>query len=309
MSTQLAVRSAASDDPVAGDPFDLHDAAAYRRWRERKLDERARSTQDLLVDVADPLAPSPDERTALLRGIGRHNIALYRSPLRAEDATIPRALGASLGLHRLDANWLADTDGISRIEVAEPDAEQPRGEFIPYTSQAIGWHTDGYYHPPARRIHAMILHCVRPGAQGGENQLLDHELAYIALRDAAPEAVRALMHPEAMTLPGRTDDEGVARPAQSGPVFSVHAGALHMRYTARSRSIAWRDDAATRAATALLTRLLGGGLPWVLTVRLEPGTGLVGHNILHTRSGFVDDPRAPRLLYRARFLDRVAVAA
>jgi hypothetical protein len=46
----------------------------------------------------------------------------------------------------------------------------------------------------------------------------------------------------------------------------------------------------------------------VLRVRLEPGMGLVGHNVLHERSAFVDDPAAPRLLYRARFLDRIAGA-
>jgi hypothetical protein len=56
------------------------------------------------------------------------------------------------------------------------------------------------------------------------------------------------MAPDAMTIPARTDEDGVARPAQSGPVFSVDVqGALHMRYTARTRSIAWKDDDATRA--------------------------------------------------------------
>ena len=35
--------------------------------------------------------------------------------------------------------------------------------------------------------------------------------------------------------------------------------------------------------------------------------GLVGHNVLHERSAFVDDPPRPRLLYRARYLDRVAL--
>jgi hypothetical protein len=33
--------------------------------------------------------------------------------------------------------------------------------------------------------------------------------------------------------------------------------------------------------------------------------GLVGHNVLHDRTGFRDDPALPRLLYRARYLDRV----
>jgi hypothetical protein len=301
-------------DPARGpspSPFDLADEPGYRRWRTRKLAQRAQSADDITVAVRDPRALSAQERAALLDRIGRTNMALYRSPLVAEDPALPRALGAQLGLVRLDANWLADEDGISRIAVSDRGgvggAAGGRADFIPYTDHAIRWHTDGYYHPEARRIHGMILHCVRPAARGGENGLLDHELAYIALRDASPDAVRALMQPDAMTIPERTDDAGVARPAQSGPVFSVGTeGALHMRYTARTRSIRWKGDADTQAAVALLARLLAGELPWVLRVRLEPGMGLVGHNVLHERTAFEDDPAAPRLLYRARFLDRAA---
>ena len=33
--------------------------------------------------------------------------------------------------------------------------------------------------------------------------------------------------------------------------------------------------------------------------------GIVANNVLHDRSAFVDDPAQPRLIYRARYLDRV----
>ena len=33
---------------------------------------------------------------------------------------------------------------------------------------------------------------------------------------------------------------------------------------------------------------------------------IVANNVPHDRTGFVDDPRRPRLLYRARYLDRIA---
>ena len=292
----------------AASPFDLDDDAGYRRWRAWKLAVRPLDAAALTVDLADPRALTAAEREALLDRIVRANMALYRSPVAAEDKDLPRALGAQLGLHRLDANWLADEDGISQIRVsAQTDG---RGGFIPYTDRAIRWHTDGYYHPQGRRIRGMILHCVRPAARGGVNGLLDHELAYIALRDASPDHVRALMQPDAMTIPARTDDDGVARPAQAGPVFAVDDdGSLHMRYTARTRSIEWKADAATRAAVAALEALLAGDMPWILHTRLEPGMGLVGHNVLHERSAFEDDPARPRLLYRARYLDRVALPA
>jgi hypothetical protein len=293
----------------ATSPFDLDDDATYRRWRSWKLAHQPGSTEALTVDVRDPRALSALERSALLAQIGRSNMALYHSPVTDEDRDIPRRLGAQLGLRRLDANWLADEDGISQIAVSE--ANDGRGGFIPYTNRPIRWHTDGYYHPAERRIRGMLLHCVRPARSGGENALLDHEMAYIALRDASPDHVRALMQADAMTIPERTDDDGVARAAQTGPVFSVDAGdgSLHMRYTARTRSIEWKADDATRAAVACLEGLLAGGAPWILRTRLAPGMGLVGHNVLHDRTGFDDDPAMPRLLYRARFLDRVDLPA
>lgn len=297
---------AAPDRRVAamGNPFDLDDEPAYRAWREAKLADAPRSIEPLLVEVRDPFALSPAERDALLDRCARFNMAIYRAPAGEPDPALPRALGRQLGLLRLDANWLADEDGISPITVR--DGAGPAAAFIPYTNRAIKWHTDGYYHPAERAIRGMLLHCVRPAAGGGTNRLLDHELAYLALRDADPAHVRALLAPDAMTIPARTDEGGVARAAQSGPVFSVDAGGrLHMRYTARTRSIEWKDDAATRAAVAALEQLLADS-PHVLRARLEPGMGLVCNNVLHDREAFVDDPQRPRLLYRARFLDRVA---
>jgi len=289
----------------AASPFDLDDDAAYLRWRGWKLGSHPKRIEDLIVDIADPCALSAAECDALRDRIARANFAVYRSSVLDADPNLARALGARLGMRRLDANWLADEDGISRIEIsAKSDG---RGGFIPYTNRPIGWHTDGYYHPPQRCIHAMILHCVRPARQGGVNSLLDHEMAYIALRDAGKHHVRALMQPDAFVIPARTDEDGVARPAQGGPVLSVDAtgGSLHLRYTARQRSIEWKRDAATSAARLQLEHLLAGATPWIFRVRLQAGMGIVGHNILHERTGFDDDPQQPRLLYRARYLDRV----
>jgi hypothetical protein len=291
----------------AASPFDIEDAVSYRRWRDWKVARRPAHAAELAVDVADPRALTAAEQSALRARIARANFAIYRSPVTTDDPRLPLLLGEQLGLRRLDANWLADEDGISRIAVS--DARDGHGGFIPYTDRAIRWHTDGYYHPGDRRIHGMILHCVRPARRGGENALVDPELLYIALRDIAPRHVRALMQPDAMTIPERADEEGVARAAQTGPVFSVGAdGCLHMRYTARTRSIEWKGDEDTRCAVACLERLLGGALPGILRVRLLAGMGLVGHNVLHDRSEFEDDSASPRLLLRARFLDRVTPA-
>jgi hypothetical protein len=110
-----------------------------------------------------------------------------------------------------------------------------------------------------------------------------------------------------MLIPERTDEDGVARAAQRGPVFSLDGqGRLHMRYTARTRSIAWKQDAATLAAVAALEKLLASDSVHILHARLEPGMGLLCNNVLHDRAAFNDDPAHPRLLYRARYHDRIA---
>ncbi len=280
-------------------PFDLDDERAYRAWREEKLS--LLSARIEIVELRDPKNLAPAEGAALLEQCARANMAVYKSSLTAEDKNIPRLLGRQLGLERLDGNFLADDDGISSIT---PGAGM-RGEFIPYTDRAIGWHTDGYYNPPARRIRAMALHCVRDALEGGESALLDHELVYICLRDEDAEHARALSAPDVLTVPPRLEGETIARPAETGPVFSVDERVLHMRYTARGVNIAWKDDAATRAARAALDRILAGS-PYVFRLRLEPGMGIVCNNVLHARSAFRDTPQHRRLLYRARYFDRVA---
>lgn len=291
-----------------GGPFDLSDAAAYAAWRERKLDTAPRRIEDILVAVDDPRTLSAGERDALLERCARANMAIYTSNTAGDtDKEIPRRLGLQLGLVHLDSHWLTDDDAISPISVRGAEERGERKEFIPYTDKPIRWHTDGYYNVPERTVRGMVLHCVQSAASGGENQLLDHEIAYILLRDENPDFIRALSRDDAMTIPPRLDDTGVARAAQPGPVFSVDAdGFLHMRYTARSISIEWRADAATQAAVAALTKLLATPTPWTLRGRLEPGMGLACNNVLHDRSGFAETPDHRRLLYRARYHERIS---
>jgi len=293
-----------------GNPFDLDDEASYRRWRDAKLAAYPKSMADLVVEVADPRQLTGAEHDAILDRCRRANMAIYASPAHTEaDKDLPKRMGEQFGLTRLDHNVLADEDAISTLTVAE-EKEGMRGDYIPYTNRAIRWHTDGYYNPPARRICGMILHCVQSAEEGGENRLLDHEIAYILLRDQNPEHIRALSGPDAMTIPARMDDTGVARAAETGPVFSLlpGSGALHMRYTARTKSIEWKDTPQTRAAVAALEAILAGDPPYVFQGRLEPGMGLICNNVLHDRTGFNDSPAHKRIIYRGRYLDRIAIA-
>lgn len=292
-------------------PYALEDAIAYRRWREQKLAEYPRRAEELVVDVRDPCNLDAVELERIRDVCRRANMAIYRSARAGvADRNIVLRLGAQLGLTRRVTNPLSDADGITALEVVPH--KMARG-YLPYSQHRMLWHTDGYYNDASKRIRAFILHCVRPAPAGGANRLLDPEIAYIRLRDANPDFVRALMAADAMTIPANTEQGYETRPAQTGPVFAVDAGdgSLHMRYTARTRSIVWRADAATQAAVAAIGQLLAGESPWIFTYRLRGGEGLICNNVLHDRSAFTDDANAaaPRLLYRARYCDRVAAAA
>lgn len=295
---------------MANSPFDLACETDYHAWRDAKLAAYPRNLDELVVPLANPRQLTAQEFGALESRCTRANMVIYSAPhLPATDKSLPHQLARQLGLSRLEGNYLADEDGLSSITPAD-DEGSVRGEFIPYTHKPINWHTDGYYNTPDRRILGMTLHCAQDAESGGENALLDHEIAYIQLRDARPEYVAALMQPDAMTIPARMDDDNIARAEQSGPVFSVDTeqGFLYMRYTARTRSIVWKGDATTQAAVRTLADILAHS-EYTLTARLHPGMGLICNNVLHTRSAFSDTPEHRRLLYRGRYYDRLAFPA
>jgi alpha-ketoglutarate-dependent taurine dioxygenase len=284
-------------------PFDLEAAAAYARWREQKLAAHPERVEDLLVEVRDPGELSAAEHAALLERVRRCNMAVYVSAVGADpDKARIQRLGERFGLRRLDHNLGADSDAITALEIAD---DALHAGYIPYSNRPIAWHTDGYYNTGADQIRGLLLHCVRPARDGGANRLLDHEIAYILLRDRDPAHIQALSRPDVMCIPANAVDGREIRPEACGPVFSTDpAGRLHMRYTARRRNIRWRDDPATLAAVTALGEILDAATPYHFETTLQSGQGLVCNNVLHTRSGFESDSR--RLLYRARYFDRIA---
>ncbi|MBU1691288.1 MAG: TauD/TfdA family dioxygenase [Gammaproteobacteria bacterium] len=287
-------------------PFVLENESAFQAWRSRKLEGYPTRLEQILVEINDPRSLTQAEYQAILQICQKTNMAVYASKTGTDsDKNIPRLLGKRYGLERLDCNMLADDDGLTSLRVVEGGQ---RHDFIPYSNKPIKWHTDGYYNTPEHQIWGLQLHCVQSSAEGGENALLDHEIAYLLMRDENPSFIRALMQSDAMTIPARVEEDGVARPDAVGPVFSIHpeSGDLHMRYTARTRSIVWKQDDLTLAAVAFLEKLLTSDLAFIYRGRLEPGMGLVSNNVLHDRAGFNDTPDKKRLLYRARYYDRIA---
>ncbi len=282
------------------------DESLYQDWRNSKLANYPQSADELFVEI-DGLSQLNDaQRAAIVALCRRCNMAIYRCRERAADHAVLRQFAARFGLRRLDFHLCVDDDGVSEITAASGGV---RTGYAPYSNRSLSWHTDGYYNDMSRQVRAVVLHCAENAAMGGENALLDPEIAYIRLRDENPAFITAFEHPRCMTIPANAGEAGEdeIRPAVTGPVFTGEPGngTLHMRFSARQRNIQWRDDPLTRTAVACLTEFLAddGGL--VLSYRLRPGEGLISNNVLHNRTAFEDGPGHRRLLYRARYYDRI----
>ena len=284
--------------------FDLSCSSNYLKWRNFKLNARLNDAVALKVEIENPYLLQASELKAITERCAVFGMAVYQlSDPSQKDKSLVHQIGRQFDLLSLDGNLRSDEDNVSSLQVSEQQGNQ----YIPYTNKPLSWHTDGYYNGSDKQISAIILHCASPAAQGGLNRLLDHELLYIYLRDENPDWIKALMHPQAMTIPANIEDGKELRGAMTGPVFSVDrsTACLHMRYSARKRNIKWRDDVATRQAVERINELLANE-SITIQYRLDAGQGLICNNVLHNRTGFEDSESQQRLMYRARYYDRIA---
>jgi len=284
--------------------YDLRVQPDYLTWRQEKLSNYPASWDESIVTLADMANPSPAEISKIVNFCQKANMAIYQT----RTTILPQALEAfctHLDLTTMETHRSAEKSGVVAIEQTSSGT---KGGYIPYTNKPLSWHTDGYYNAPTDRIRAMVLHCVRDASQGGVNELLDPEIIYIRLRDQNPDFIKALQHPQAMTVPANNDPRTPFRPDSIGPVFEIDNGNLHMRYSARARNIIWRDDATTTAARQALTDILVND-PLIVRHKLQSGQGVISNNVLHNRTGFIDasDANNTRLLYRIRDKERVSV--
>jgi alpha-ketoglutarate-dependent taurine dioxygenase len=280
------------------------DNTHYKQWRKAKLDNYPQSADQLCVDIGGLRNVTGDERATIIARVRKFNMCIYRCRDLTADRSTVREFAGMFGLQQPDMHLCANDDGVSELSVA---VDGVRNDYVPYSNRGLSWHTDGYYNAPSRRVRAVLLHCVVAAQSGGENALLDPDMAYIRLRDQDPRFITAFEHPGCMTIPPNVGAEGEIRPEVTGPVFSYEDnGAIHMRYSARKKNIHWRDDGLTRAAREFLTALLDEKEGPVLHYRLQPGEGLISNNVLHNRTAFEDGAGQGRLLYRARFFDQVA---
>lgn len=284
--------------------MNIFDSAGYREWRAAKLADYPVNSDELIVRIGGLTDLDSNAEAAIRSSCKRANMAIYSCRDTAVDRSAVLAFTARFGLQRPDHHLCANDDGVSELTVENEDI---RSGYVPYSKRSLSWHTDGYYNEEPRRIHAVVLHCAQDAETGGENALLDPDIAYIRLRDEDPALIAAFEHPECMTIPANIEGGQEIRTTVSGPVFSYEhpGGVMHMRFSARKKNIRWRDDPATSAAREFLSDLLADKQGPVLRHRLQPGQGLISNNVLHNRTTFEDSPTRKRLLYRARFFDRI----
>ena len=288
--------------PDPGGDF-LKDEICYRAWRETRLQNCPQCADQIHVKIDGLLNMTAAQKMAIKSACKKYNMVIYQ----CEDPFVDRAaivsFASSVGLTRIDHHLCANADGVSELSVA---SEGIRTGYVPYSPRSLSWHTDGYYNEKERQINAVALHCAQQAETGGENALLDPDIAYIRLRDEDPRFIKAFEHPGCMTIPANVTAEGEIRATVSGPVFSYDANHnIHLRYSARKKNIQWRDDPVTTDARAFLTEILDETKGLVIRHRLQPGEGLLSNNVLHNRTEFSDGADTHRFLYRARFFDRI----
>ena len=177
---------------------------------------------------------------------------------------------------------------------------------IPFSTRHCNWHTDATYYGSDNTIQALFLLCKRPAVEGGSNKVLDHEVLYIQLRDKDPDALEVLMRKDCFNY--RNPATGEIDLHRGGKVFWTNAGGhLCHRFSFRKTDMAWSGDSDVAAAGRVLGSLISDESAHAIEGRLESGMGLISNNVLHTREKLVDsdDAAKKRLLFRARFYDRV----
>jgi len=276
----------------------------YQFWRDEKLANAQTNIEHCLVEVGNPNQLLKSEKDQISHLCRVNNFALFSTPVQQDYELSIVSFNQQFGLESYDQHLHVKNQGLAHITQS---VDQNQAEFIPYTNRAIGWHTDGYYNSVEDRIRAFSLFCVNPAQQGGENQWIDQQMAYLLLREENPDVTAALTHSQAMTIPAHMVDGQTRRKSSIGPIFFTDEATseLYMRYTQRKKNVAFYDSAEIKQAVELLDKLLASNTPYHFKHTMHANQGLLCNNILHKRSTFTDQAKSPRLMLRGRYFNRV----
>ena len=266
----------------------------FLRWAEEKEKNIPRNINGILVNIHDINNVKTSEITKIKETINKYNSCIYSSKIALKSNTDLLKFVELVGMRTYDCNNIES----SKITTITP-LENNKINYIPYTDKSLNWHTDGYY--DKKSIFSWLLHCVNPATQGGENYLLDHELAlreYVFSNDDIDD----LMAGDALTIPESKD---TSRSEISTYVFSFknQYKKLHMRFSMRKDNIGTSPKASV-AVTKLKKIIENDCAKYSLTYKLQKNEGIITNNILHGRKAFKDDMVKRRLL-RIRSYERL----
>ena len=169
----------------------------FLTWAEEKERNIPHNIDGIKVNIHDINNVKISEIAKIKETINKCNSCIYSSKIALNSNTNLLKFVESLGMRTYDRNNI-ESNEISTITPLENN----KINYIPYTDKSLNWHTDGYY--DKKSIFSWLLHCVHPATHGGENYLLDHELAlreYVLRHDD----INNLMSEEALTIPESKD--------------------------------------------------------------------------------------------------------
>ena len=172
-------------------------SSEFKQWALEKEDNIPLNIDDLIVKIKDINHATLAEISNIKDKIKRFNCCIYQSEVGLNTQADLINFAQCIGMETYDTNNIHNSP-ISLIMSLE---SKNALNYIPYTNKKLNWHTDGYY--DEKPIFSWLLHCEEPAYSGGENYLLDHELAireYIIKYDN----LESLSSLDAFTIPGNT---------------------------------------------------------------------------------------------------------
>ncbi len=272
----------------------------YKRWEENKLNSFTSKMDNLMVEIAEAESLKKSEKIKIKSLLHQHNLVFYEfKSMKNTSSNALLSLSEQLGLEDFDYNPKSDKTGLTPITVHND--LNTDDEYVPYTTKPLNWHTDGYYNLLDESIHSWLLHCDKPAKQGGENEFLDHEIAYI-LFNRVNTNISSLMDNNAYVIPKNIK---TGRSSVNSYVFSFNNvyGKLHMRFTMREKNIHWNKNIANEINE--LKQIIQNSKNYQIKYKLDSGQGAITNNILHNRSSFTNSDNQTRLIYRIRSKKRV----
>ena len=269
-------------------------SSEFLKWAAQKENNIPKNINEISVEIKDINRATKNEISKIRSTLDKFNSCLYRSNRDLESNSCLLDFAKAVGMKTFDCNNI-EANEISTISSIKNENIQ----YIPYTNKALNWHTDGYY--DKKPLFSWLLHCINPADDGGENYLLDHELAmreYVLSYDD----IEVLMNKRAITIP---ESPGSNRSELSTYIFSFDNDyeKLHMRFSMRKENIKMSDN--TFTAMSKLTDVIENNCSkYSINYKLSKNEGILSNNILHGRNSFKDD-KVQRKLLRIRSYERL----